>query len=131
MKFNIKNYPIAATILILILAIILSQIVTQLIGRMEYALVLCALMTVGMAFLFRMPNEMLITSKLNIKSLTLYWVPLVYLATMPLLTGGYNFSLLTKETFIMMSGVGIFEEVLTHGVCMGLLLKSGDIRKEI
>ena len=106
MKFNLKNYPITSTILILGLAIIVSQIVTQITGHMEFSLILCAIITIGITFLFKMPKEMLVTSKLDLNSLKLYWVPILYIATIPLLTGGYNFSLLTQETLVMMSGVG-------------------------
>jgi len=130
MKLNLKNYPIISTILILGLAIIISQIVTQITGHVEFSLILCAIITICVTFLFKMPKEMLITSKLDLGSLKLYWLPILYIATIPLLTGGYNFSLLTQETLLMMGGVGVFEEVLTHGLCMGLLLNKWGLSKK-
>lgn len=132
MKAFLKNYPIILTILVLGLTIIISQIVTQLTGHMEYSLILSALIIIGITFLLKMPKEMLVTSKLKVKTLKLYWLPILYILTIPLLTGGYNFSLVTKEILIMMSGVGVFEEVLTHGLCMGLLLnKWGHSKKSV
>ena len=69
MKAFLKNYPIILTILVLGLTIIISQIVTQLTGHMEYSLILSALIIIGITFLLKMPKEMLVTSKLKVKTL--------------------------------------------------------------
>ena len=87
MKAFLKNYPIILTILVLGLTIIISQIVTQLTGHMEYSLILSALIIIGITFLLKMPKEMLVTSKLKVKTLKLYWLPILYIVTIPLLTG--------------------------------------------
>jgi len=69
-----------------------------------------------------MPDKMRLTTKIQISSIKYYIVPLIYIVTIPLLQGGYNFSFVDKGVIIMMSGVGIYEEILTHGICMALLL---------
>lgn len=130
MKLNFKwihrlhpvHYPAVFTILALFGIGILGGIIARLAGIPEYRLFFTAPLTVGLAFAFRRPRQMLLTTKFRWASLRYYWLPLGLLACMPLLTGGYDFSRVDSVVFWNMMGIGIFEEVLIHGIFMGLVL---------
>ena len=130
-KIRPSNIPILFTIILIFSIAIISRLIAKLIGLpFEYSFVFAATMAIIVAFSFRMPDKMRLTTKIQIGSIKYYIVPILYIITMPLLQGGYNFSFVDKGVIIMMSGVGVFEEIVTHGICMALLLnKWGDNHK--
>ncbi len=130
-KIRPSNIPILFTVLLIFILIIICGEVRLAAGlSYGYQFIIGAFFAIVIAFAFRMPDKMRLTTKINSNSLKYYIVPVLYILTMPLLQGGYNFSFLDKDIILMMSGVGIYEEILTHGICMALLLnKWGDSSK--
>lgn len=130
---KLSNIPIIFTIILLSLTVLISFVLTtEILGwPYEYAYIFCSIISILVGLSFRMPEKMRITTRFKFDSLKFYFLPLIWLLLAPIiLFGGYNFSLVTKELIIMMTGVGIYEEILTHGICMGLLVnKWGDKHK--
>lgn len=131
-KFNPVHYPILFTILALFGIGIMGEIVAKLAGMPQYRLMFTAPLTLLLAFSLRRPKRMLLTTRFRWASLPYYWLPLLMLAGMPLFTGGYDFSRVNSVVFWNMMGIGIFEEVLIHGIFMGLILeKWGESKKSL
>ncbi|MBI2271916.1 MAG: CPBP family intramembrane metalloprotease [Bacteroidetes bacterium] len=130
-KIGPSNSPILFTVVSIFVIGIISEIIRRSIGlSFEYRFVFCAVLTILLAFSFGMPEKMRLTTKFRWNSLKYYAFPILYMMTMPLIQGGYDFSFIDKGIIIMMSGVGVFEEILTHGICMALLLnKWGENKK--
>lgn len=121
-KIHPKQSPIIFTIFWLFAALVISEVLSGLLEKREYSLIISGLLTVAVAFLFKMPKSFYLTTSFRLDSLKYFVVPIGYIISIPLFTGGYHFEFITNDILLMMTGVGIFEEVLTHSICMGLLI---------
>ena len=121
-KLHPVHYPIVFTILALFAIGIIGGIMARLLGIPEYRLAFTAPLTLLLAFAFGRPKDMLLTTRFRWFSLKYYWLPVLTVAGIPLLTGGYDFSRVDTVVFWNMMGIGIFEEVLIHGIFMGLIM---------
>lgn len=117
------NYPIPFAILMVFVIGALASVVAALAGMPQYRLMFTAPITLLLAFALKRPQSMLLTTRFRWHSMKYYSLPLLMLAGMPLLTGGYHFEETDLAVWGNMMGIGIFEEVLIHGIFMGLTLE--------
>lgn len=122
-KLHPVHYPIPFAVLMVFVIAILAGIIAQLLGMPEYRLMFTAPLTLILAFLFKRPKAMLLSTPFRWSSVKYYSLPVAMVAGIPLLTGGYHLDHVGWAVWGNMMGIGIFEEVLIHGIFMGLILE--------
>jgi membrane protease YdiL (CAAX protease family) len=131
-KLHPVHYPISFSIAAVFLIAMLGRLLGALVGLPQYQLLLAGVITLVVAFAFQRPQAMLLTTRFRWPSLKYYSLPLLLLVGIHLLTGGYDFSQVDKVVFWNMMGIGVFEEVLIHGIFMALILeKWGSSKKNL
>ena len=118
-----RNYPVVFTLLVLIFCTTVGTLISLYLGLSRYPPLVFSALIFLIALCCRCPNDMLLTSKIDIKSLRLYWPIPIYLLVTPLLFGGYRFDQVNSSLIKYMTGVGFFEELLMHSFCLGLMLR--------
>lgn len=117
------RFPIGFTLCALVTTALMGFLLAGLIGIQWMHMSISAVTVIALALLLRrhignifgLPRP---------RSALLYGTPLLFYPMLtPFMTGGYNFAFLSPQLVIYMVSVGIYEEVLLHGIAMNLLLK--------
>lgn len=121
-RIHPQRYPIPFAVITLFLIGMVSGLIAQLLGVPQYRLAFSGPVTILLAFAFRNPKQMMLTTHFRWQSLKYYTLPLLLVVGLPLITGGYQFDAVDSVIFWNMLSIGFFEEVLIHGMFMGLIL---------
>lgn len=115
------RHPIAFTLVSLVATAIMGFLLAGLVKAPWLHMSFSAAITVVLAILLR--KHLGTVLSLPPSRALGYVLPiLTYMMLCPLLTGGYDFSLVNAQLVVYMMSVGIYEEVLVHGISMSLLI---------
>lgn len=117
-----SRFPIGFTLGALLITALVGILLAGVVGVQWLHMSISAVAAIALAILLRrhIGNVFILPKP---RDALLYGTPLlVYPMLTPLMTGGYNFALLSPQLVIYMASVGIYEEVLIHGIAMNLLV---------
>jgi membrane protease YdiL (CAAX protease family) len=117
-----SRFPLRFTLAALLITALVGILLAGVAGVQWLHMSISAVAAIALAILLRrhIGNVFILPKP---RDALLFGTPLlVYPMLTPLMTGGYNFALLSPQLVIYMASVGIYEEVLIHGIAMNLLV---------